>query len=97
MSKLFDELEAEQSLERKRIQFQNLDIKKIKKLSEKELSLEQSKYNPNDPLHIFIQNEWNQRLLKEELKTIRYMTVVTIVTSLLTGLIGFILNDLIRY
>lgn len=73
-------------------EFEGIDELYVSKLSNKDLALWQSSYSANSPQHIAASHEWQRRLIVEQVRSSRYLTLIGVLGSLLGVVVGHLLT-----
>lgn len=72
MNDRFSEAEANFKRGAAREAFEKTSRKQFSKLTDEDLALTQSYFNPGDPQYILAEHEWNTRILARQLRSIRF-------------------------
>ena len=69
--------------------FETYDVSKIPNMSKQELADFQTSHHKDSPQFVLALNEWNRRLVKEQVKATRFAALI--------GLLGVILGAILTY
>jgi hypothetical protein len=93
MTNLFDGMHKMAEKEKLAKEFHELDPREIAKFSDKELALWQMKHPSDTPQFKLAENEWNRRLIANQIKATRFAALVGLVGVIL----GAVLSSVLQY
>lgn len=73
-------------------EFEMFDHRQLPKMNDKELAAWHSKWPPQSPFYILGLNEWNKRLIRDQIKATRFAAWFGLLAVVVGTILGAMLN-----